>query len=386
VSVFDRLVGQPLVSRTLELAVAGAQDALAGGPGLGMTQTWLFTGPPGSGRTTAARAFAAALQCPEGGCGRCHACTTAFKGNHADVTVVSTQQLSIGVDETRDLVLEAAALPSNGRWRVLIVEDADRLTDEANNALLKALEEPTPRTVWMLSAPTAEDMLPTIRSRCRIAPLVTPPTAAVARHLVDHEGVDPAMAAFAARASQGHIGRAKGLAADEETRLQRAAVLQTPSRLRSLQAVLAAAADLVDDAKQRAEAATKDVDAREREELARLVGAPSAKSPPRWAAAQFKALKKQQETRAKRSLRDHLDRSLLDLMSYYRDVVVVQLGADVDLVNAELAPQIEDLARAATPETTIARLDAIATTRERIGANANVLLAVEDLMISLKTD
>lgn len=382
-SVFDRLVGQDHVVQVLRHAVAGAQDALDGGPGAGMTQAWLFTGPPGSGRTTAARAFAAALQCPAGGCGACHECGTALKGTHADVTVVSTQVLSIGVDEARELVRDAAAMPTGGRWRVLIVEDADRLTDQANNALLKSLEEPTEHTVWLLSVPTAEDVLPTIRSRCRLVTLVTPSTRAVAEHLTAHEAVDPAMAAFAARASQGHIGRARWLATDEDTRLDRAGVLAIPSRLSSLRHQLAVAKELVDGATDRADEQVKDRDTHERAELARSLGVANPNRPPPWARGRFKELKDAQAKRAKRALRDHLDRSLLDLMSYYRDVLAVQLRADVSLVNAELAPDIEALAGATAPESTLARMDAIADTRERLGANANVLLAIEDLMISL---
>jgi DNA polymerase-3 subunit delta' len=384
-SVFDRLVGQPHVVGILEQAVAGAQDSLDGGPGHGMTQAWLFTGPPGSGRSTAARAFAAALQCRSGGCGTCHDCVTALKGTHADVTVASTMALSIGVDEARELVMDAAAMPSGGRWRVLVVEDADRLTEPANNALLKQLEEPTPHAVWLLSVPTSEDVLPTIRSRCRIVNLTTPSTEAVARYLVEADGIDPAMAAFAARASQGHIGRARGLATDESTRLQRSMVLDLPAQLGDLRSLLAAAGELVGAATDRANEQVKDRDAAERRELARSLGVPNANHPPPWARSQFKQLREAQKKRAKRSLRDQLDRSLLDLLSLYRDVLVTQLGARVDPVNGELGPSLQRLAAASTPEATVVRMDAIGQARERLGANANPLLTVENLMIALHT-
>ncbi|HUW16563.1 MAG TPA: DNA polymerase III subunit delta' [Actinomycetes bacterium] len=382
-SVFDRLVGQPHVVRVLEQAVAGAQDSLAGGPGHGMTQAWLFTGPPGSGRSTAARAFAAALQCTAGGCGTCHDCVTGLKGTHADVTVASTMALSIGVDAARELGMDAAAMPSGGRWRVLVVEDADRLTDAANNALLKQLEEPTPHAVWLLSVPTAEDVLPTIRSRCRVVSLTTPSTEAVARYLVDEDGIDPAMAAFAARASQGHIGRARGLATDESTRLQRSMVLELPTHLGDLRSLLAAAGELVGAATERANEQVKARDGGERRELARALGVPNANNPPPWARPQFTQLRDAQKKRAKRSLRDQLDRSLLDLLSLYRDVLVLQLGADVPPVNGELGPALQRLASSSTPEETVDRMDAIGRAREQLGSNANPLLTVENLMIGL---
>ncbi|KWX11038.1 DNA polymerase III subunit delta', partial [Carbonactinospora thermoautotrophica] len=113
----------------------------------------LFTGPPGSGRSTAARAFAAALQCPSGGCGACEACHTVLAGTHADVHLISTELLSIGVKDTRDLVRRAALSPAGNRWQIIVMEDADRLTESAGNVLLKAIEEPAPRTVWMLCSP-----------------------------------------------------------------------------------------------------------------------------------------------------------------------------------------------------------------------------------------
>ena len=213
--VWDRLVGQRRAIAALEAAAAGH----------GMSHAWLFTGPPGSGRSNAAVAFAAALQCEAEGCGDCHACHTVLAGTHADVSVVRTEKLSIGVDEVRDLVRRSALAPVGRRWQIMVVEDADRLTDQACNALLKAIEEPTDRTVWMLCAPTVEDVLPTIRSRCRLVTLATPTTPDVAAFLVREEGVSEALAASAARASQGHIGRARALARDEATRNRRREVV-----------------------------------------------------------------------------------------------------------------------------------------------------------------
>src|SRR5689334_19686961 len=209
-TVWDDLVGQEKVSAVLGAAARDADalvTAAAAGRPLpetsGMTHAWLFTGPPGAGRNQAARAFAAALQCvsPDRalggapGCGFCDGCHTALVGTHADVEVVATDQLSIGVKDTRDLVRRAALSPAGGRWQIIVLADADRLTEGAGNVLLKAVEEPAPRTVWLLCAPSVEDALPTIRSRCRLLTLRVPPVGAVADALIRRDGVAPELAA-----------------------------------------------------------------------------------------------------------------------------------------------------------------------------------------------
>lgn len=391
-SVFDELVGQPHVVEALTTAVNAAQDSLDGGPGLGMTHAWLFTGPPGSGRSTAARAFAAALQCDQGGCGTCTACHTALIGTHSDVSIITTELLSIGVDEARSLVLEASARPTQGRWRVLLIEDADRLTPPANNALLKVLEEPTPRTVWLLCAPSVDDVLPTILSRVRHVTLVTPSTQAVADHLVKTAGVTAEMGSFAARASQGHIGRARGLATDESSRLRRAEVLRMPLVLGNLGEAMAAAQNLIDAATEDAEDRTGERDLHERSELARALGVENIERVPPWASTQFKSLKEIQRKRAKRAVRDSLDRMLLDLASFYRDVLAVQVGAPVELVNAEMANGVSQVASGGTPEATLRRLEAIQLARLRVGAvrdelgqarSGAPLLVTEAMMVTL---
>lgn len=393
-SVFDALVGQEHVRTTVQSAVGAAAEDLAGRDARGMTHAWLFTGPPGSGRSTAARSFAAALQCQRGGCGACDACHTALIGSHADVRIVATQTLSIGVDDARQLVVEASVRPSLGRWRVIVVEDADRLTPEANNALLKVLEEPARHTVWLLCAPSPDDLLPTITSRVRHVPLVTPSQRAVADHLVLHDGVAPEMAAFAARASQGHIGRARGLALDEASRLRRAEVLRVPTSLTGLGEALAAAQDLKDAADEDAQSTSTDRDNQERDDLARALGVENPHRVPSWASAQFRALKDMQAKRGRRAVRDSLDRMLLDLAAFYRDVLVTQLGAPVDLVNAELERDVERVASVSEPESTLRRLEAITVARLRIGTvrdergqarSVAPLLAMESLMVSLMT-
>lgn len=350
-----------------------------------MTHAWLFTGPPGSGRSTAARAFAAALLCRDAGCGECADCHTALAGTHADLDVVTTQLLSIRVDDARALVARAARHPAGGRWRVFLMEDADRLTESAANALLKAVEEPAPRTVWMLCAPAVHDVLPTIRSRCRLVELRTPRPDAVAEVLVRRDGVDPAMASFAAKASQGHIGRARRLARDEASRLRRREVLRLPVQLERLGDCVTAAANLVDAAVEDAAAATAELDARESEQLARALGVGTQGRAPTGAAVQLRQLEKDQKTRAKRLQRDAIDRALVDLASFYRDVLTTQLRTGVGLVNDEIRADITRVAERSTPEQTVRRIDAILDARTAIMNNVAPLLAVEAMAISLRS-
>jgi DNA polymerase-3 subunit delta' len=375
VSVWVEVVGQPDVVRTLQRA--------AGGEG-GMTHAWLVTGPPGSGRSTAARAFAAALQCPQGGCGECHECRTALAGAHPDVTLVATEHVHLRAEDVRPLVTLAQQRPSLGRWRVIVIEDADRLNDTSGNLLLKAVEEPPSRTVWLLCAPSPDDVLVTIRSRCRHVGLRIPPVADVAALLVRRHAVDPAVAAFAARAAGSHVGLARRLATDEGARIRRREVLRLPERLTSVGAAVLAAGQLVEVAAEEAKSATAERDAAERAALLHSLGADGAGTLPPAVRAQVKQLEENQKRRATRAQRDVLDRSLLDVLSLYRDVLVVQLGAEVDLVNAEMADEIERLARDSTPEETVRRIDAIGLARERIGANVAALLAVEALMVELR--
>ncbi|MEZ0091368.1 DNA polymerase III subunit delta' [Streptacidiphilus sp. EB129] len=395
-SVWDDLVGQDQVVEQLVAAARSARAVLAGGDTAagGMTHAWLFTGPPGSGRATAARAFAAALQCTSPdlelggvpGCGFCDGCHTALIGSHADVESVRTDVLSIGVKETRDLVRNASMSPAGGRWQIIVVEDSDRLTEGAANVLLKAIEEPAPRTVWLLCAPSVEDALPTIRSRCRLLVLRTPPVAAVADVLVRRDGVDPAMASFAARAAQGHIGRAHRLALDESARARRAEVLKLPLRVGDLGACLAGAQQLIDAAAEDAKQVAEEVDAKETEDMRAALGAAAGINGrlPRGTAGAMKELEDRQKRRATRTQRDTLDRALIDLASFYRDVLAVQFGAVGELSNEELRGAIEGIAQESAPEGTLRRIEAVLTCRTALERNVAPLLAVEAMTVALR--
>lgn len=380
--VWTDLIGQDGVVEVLKRAV---QSKTAGGNTRAMTHAWLFTGPPGSGRSNAARAFAAALQCPAGGCGECNTCITVLSGAHPDVTLVRTEQLSIGVEEVRDLVRRAAMSPTLGPLQVLVVEDADRVTERGADALLKSIEEPAARTVWLLCAPNADDLVATVRSRCRRVELATPTNAAVAELLRHRDGIDAVSADFAARAAQGHIGRARALARSEDARARRAEVLRLPTELVSLGACLNAAAKLVETAAADAAAVTGELDSKERSALSEALGMSATGARPRNASAALRDLEDQQKARAKRLQRDALDRVLTELTSFYRDVLITQTGAGAEVINAEQLDAVELVAAGSTPEHTVARLDAILVCRKALEANVSALLAMESLLISLSS-
>ena len=378
-SVWRDVVGQEPAVEVLRRAAADPAS---------MTHAWLFTGPPGSGRSVAARAFAAALQCPRGGCGECHECRTALDGTHADVDVVVTEGLSIKAGFTRELVQLAARRPSVGRWRVVLIEDADRLTaysEAPANALLKALEEPTERTVWLLCAPSVEDVLLTIRSRTRHVRLRTPPVAAVAELLQRRDGVEESMALYAARAAQSHVGLARRLARDEGARIRRREVIALATRIHGVGDAVNAAADLVSIAEEEKEHALGERNEEERRRLLETLGADAtARTQPPHIRAQVAGLEREQKGRSTRFTRDVIDRALLDLMSVYRDALLVHAGARVGLVNHDNMALVQHLARLRSPGDVLVALDAIGQARERIAANVSPLLALEAMAVSLE--
>lgn len=373
--VWGELVGQRRAVEVLRAAVTGDRHA--------MTHAWLIVGPPGSGRSNAARAFAAALQCEEGGCGVCKACRTALSGAHPDVTLVRTEQLSIGVEEVRDLVRRASMSPTLGRYQVIVIEDADRVTERGADALLKALEEPAPKTVWLLCTPTPDDVIVTIRSRTRRVELTTPSDEAVAELLMARDGISEALALYAARIAQGHVGRARALARNEDARRRRKEILDLPSRLVTLGACLTAAANVVEAAAVEAASITGPLDAREKEELSKALGVGTRGVGRRHAASSLKELEDQQKARAKRAQRDALDRVLTELTTYYRDVLSVQTRAQARLINAEQRDEIARMAVHSTPEATLHKIDALLECRTALETNVAPLLAFEALMIRL---
>ncbi|MDT0404152.1 MULTISPECIES: DNA polymerase III subunit delta' [Streptomyces] len=398
-TVWDDLVGQERVSEQLAGAARDADAFVtavgAAGPPPGassMTHAWLFTGPPGAGVTRTARAFAASLQCvsPDRalggapGCGFCDGCHTALVGTHADVSTVVAMGAEILFKDMKETVRKSFTSPANGRWQIILVEEAERLNEKSGNAVLKAVEEPAPRTVWLLCAPSIEDVLPTIRSRCRHLNLSTPSVAAVADMLVRREGIEPDVAASVARATQGHVDRARRLATDPAARARRAAVLKLPLRVDDVGSALKAAQELVDTAAEDAKQLAEETDTKETEELKAALGAAQGGRLPRGTAGVMKELEEDQKRRRRRTQRNTLDIALSDLTGFYRDVLALQLGSRVAIANADSEDVLQRLARAGSPESTLRRIEAIAACGEALDRNVAPLLAVEAMTMALR--
>ncbi|CAN1484195.1 DNA polymerase III subunit delta' [Candidatus Nanopelagicaceae bacterium] len=380
-SVFDDLVGQEHITEILKGAGAASRT---GEESQEMTHAWVFTGPPGSGRSSAAIAFAQALICPNNGCGTCNDCKSAKTHGHPDVEIIRTEGLSIKVEEVRELLTRVAWAPSMGGWRVVVMEDADRLTESAANALLKAIEEPGTRTVWLLCAPTLHDVLPTIRSRCRHLQLRTPSLEAVTNVLVNRDNIAPGMADFAARVSQGHIGRAKYLATNESVRSNRKTIMQLPLQLGSLAAAFQAAQILVDLATTEANTSSEERDEKEVEKLQEAYGkGATGRGMATGGAKAVKELEKEQKSRSTRMVRDSIDGALLDIATFYRDVMMVQSGNTDSMINTDMREQIESYAANSPSHSTINKINAIMEARENLARNSAPLVTCEALMCQL---
>ncbi len=380
-SVFNDLVGQEHIIEILQGAVAASRT---GEESQEMTHAWVFTGPPGSGRSSAAVAFAQALICPNNGCGTCSDCNAAKTSGHPDVEIIRTEGLSIKVEEVRELLTRVAWAPSMGGWRVVVMEDADRLTESAANALLKAIEEPGTRTVWLLCAPTLHDVLPTIRSRCRHLQLRTPSLEAVTKVLISRDKIAPGMADFGARVSQGHIGRAKYLATNESVRSNRKLIMQLPLQLGSLAAAFQAAQTLVDIATTEANSSSDERDEKEIEKLQEAYGkGATGRGMATGGAKAVKELEKEQKSRSTRMVRDSIDGALLDIATFYRDVMMVQSANTESMINTDMREEIESYAASHTEHSTILKINALMDARSNLARNAAPLVTCEALMCSL---
>ena len=378
-AVWDELTGQPEAIQLVEAAVDASR--LSAGDSA-MTHSWLITGPPGSGRSNLAFAFAAALMSdgsPESDAAtlrQVHART------HPDLGLLTSEKVIIPIADVRDLVATSYFSPSVGRYRVMIIEDADRMREHASNVLLKALEEPPPRTVWILCAPSEADLIPTIRSRVRTVRLRVPDVAEVAELIERRDGVDAATATIAAREAQSHIGMAHRLATNADARERRRRTLEVALGIHSVSDAVQGAAALLELAKADAEAITLERDAEERDSAMRSLGIEPGGTIPPALRAQLKSLDEDQKRRATRSLRDGIDRIMIDLLSLYRDIVLAQLGVPSEPINLSIVERVTAAASAASVVETLATMDAIAIARRRIEGNVSPALALEAMLVT----
>lgn len=385
-SVFEALIGQEDAVAQLRKAAQDAQKITNGQTGNAMTHAWLITGPPGSGRSTSALAFAAALVCAQGGCGRCVDCKNALAGTHVDIEHIVPEGVIYTIDDTKALIERASLAPSRSHWHVIVIEDVDRFRNDAASVLLKSLEEPPPGTVWLLCAPTSDDVFETIRSRCRQVVLVTPSLELIADQLTNRFGAPQTMAKFAARAAQGHIGRARALATDEAVRNRRDEILDMPTRVNSVVSCFEMAAAIVANANADTDAIVEPLDSQDEQNIRTAYGdgVEGFKGVERQIKSAIKALEKRAKDRRRRVLSDQYDRVLLDLTGFYRDVLVLQSGSNIELINEEIRPKIEKVAATSTSEQTLMRIDAIRETRDNLLANVNPTSAFESMLVTFR--
>jgi len=368
--IWDELTGQADAIQAVRAAAAGD----------GLAHSWLITGPPGSGRSTLAYAFATELLARPGDLEQTAAQVAAR--THPDLAVLSTEAVIIKIEDVRKLVTASQFSPAVGRYRVMIIEDADRMVERTSNVLLKALEEPPERTIWILCAPSEADLLPTIRSRVRTVRLRVPSVDDVAELVSRRDGISLPEATRAAREAQAHIGMAHRLATDEQARTRRRRTMELALGIRGVSAAVQAAAELLDIAGQDAKQITEERDAEERDQALRSLGVEPGGTVPPALRAQLKALEEDQKRRATRSLRDGIDRILVDLLSLYRDILLLQLGVDLEPVNLAIYADLTTAAARATPAQTLATLDAIGEARTRIEGNVSPALALEAMLVT----
>lgn len=369
--IFDELLGQPEAIEQLQRAIASKAE--------GVHHAWLFTGPAGSGRSLLAKSFAAALQCEQNGCGNCQQCSLALVDAHPDILTLATERVTISIDEVRSLVQKSQMSSTVGDYRIVIIEDSDRMTERTSNVLLKALEEPQEKTIWILCAPSVADLLPTIRSRARNVLLRLPSATEVAELLIKRDGIDKDLALKSARQAQNHVGMARRLAGSQDARARRAETLREISSITNLSRAMLAAEKLLGVAKRDAEALAKERDTAEKEHLMRAFGLAVDERIPPNLRPQFKDLEENQKRRNTRALRDGIDRIFTDAESFFRDVISLQLQANAELTNEDLIDELNLRVYGTSVDDNIAVLDAITEARKRLASNVRDLLVLESL-------
>ena len=374
--VFRDVVSQP--EAVGQLLTAMGQE------GKDIHHAWLFTGPPGSGRSQLALAFAAALMCSEGGCGTCNSCQMIQTRNHPDVQVLNTERVLISIDEVSEFIDKSIQMPAIGKYRIMVIEDADRMAERTSTLLLKSLEEPPKGTIWMICAPSEADLLPTIRSRVRRVQLKVPTVDAVAQLLVEKYGIGFELAQQSAAQAQSHVGMARRLATNAGARERRSQALQAALSITDIPSAMFAAETLAKLAESDGAQLTAEQDEAERKELLTSMGVSEESKLAPSARAQLRRLEESQKRRATRSKRDGLDRILIDLMGLYRDVLNIQLGAKEPLINVDLVPQITKLANESTQAQSIHNIEEIEKVRYRMDRNVRETYLLSSLAVTLR--
>lgn len=373
--VFREVISQPEAVAELLREMGNANQ---------LHHAWLFTGPPGSGRSELAFAFAAALVCPDGGCAECNACLMVRVGNHPDVQILNTERVQISIDEVSEFIEKSEQMPALANYRIMIVEDADRMAERTSNLLLKSLEEPPKGTIWMLCAPSEADLLPTIRSRVRRIMLKVPSVEAVAQLLVEKYSVPENLALTSAAQAQSHVGMARRLATNAQARERRAKVLEVVLAITDLPTAIAASELLLKLAESDGQQLTGELDEQERAELLLRLGVSEDSKLTPALRSQIKKLEEAQKKRATRSKRDGLDRIFVDLMGLYRDVLAIQLGSGQQLINPDLDREIRSLAKDISQAQAIHAIEKIQQVRYRMDRNVKDTLLLDSLAVTLR--
>jgi DNA polymerase-3 subunit delta' len=380
VKILENIVGQPQVVSILEKAIQASRNSEDDNQE--MTHSWLFAGPPGSGKSVAAMAFAAALVCPNDGCGECIDCKTAIDGSHLDIEIFKTEGLSIKIDEVRELISRSATSPSISSWRIVLIQDIQRLTEAAANALLKAIEEPSSRTVWLLTATSSIEVLPTIGSRCRYIQLKTPTKESIVKLLTDRNNIDPQLAEYSARVSQGHIGRAIFISQNPNLRTTRNEVIELILTIKDTASAFLVASKLIDMNNEDAKTTSEALNEKEIIQLQNAFQGSGRGLLPGGSKA-VKDLEKIQKTRLTRSIQDSLDRLLLDILSLFRDILIIQLGKSETIINIERMQLLQNFALNSSQVEIYEFVQQIMRARESLRTNGSSLLVIENLMIEI---
>ena len=389
-SVYDVVIGQDHAVAELQHASNDAHNTSNALDAPSMTHAWLITGPPGSGRSTLALAFAASLICPLGGCGDCAQCRSVALGTHSDVEHVVPEGTNYKMEDAIALIERSTLAPTRSPWHIFVIEDVDRFRIDAASTLLKSLEEPPPGTVWILCAPTVDDVFDTIRSRCRHVLLNTPSLADVAMQLQNRYAVAADLASWAARVSQGHIGRARALATDADARSRRKEIIEVPFRLNNVAMCFDLASRIVTSAEADARSIADPLDQHDEADIRVAFGdgaqGKGLRGVDRQMKSALKDLEKRAKTRFRRVLSDQYDRVLLDMTGVYRDVLVLQSGSDVELINEELREHIAELASRSNESATLRRIGAVNEARDQLLANVPALTVFESLLVALHNE